>query len=76
VTATVVRRTPFQLHLLATVPKVIIKSGLPGLDGHEEELTEYICDVPGCPNFATHVLACIVGLGLVSAVCQEHHPSK
>jgi hypothetical protein len=72
----VVYRTPFRLHLLATVPRITIKSGLPDSDGQEEELVEYICDAPGCPNIATRVLGCIVGLGLVSAVCQEHLTSK
>jgi hypothetical protein len=71
-----VRRRPFRLHLLATVPRIIIKSGLLGSDGHEEELVEYICDTPGCPNVATHVLGCVLGLGLVSAVCGEHLPAK
>jgi len=25
-------------------------------DGREEELSDFICDIPGCPNVATHVL--------------------
>jgi len=58
------------------VPRITIKSGLPGSDGHEEELVEYFRDAPDCPNVANHVLGCVVGLGLVSAFCQEHSPSK
>ncbi len=49
-----------------------IKTGLTTPDGREELLTEYVCDHPGCPNIATHVLGCVMELGLVSAVCDEH----
>ena len=36
--------------------RVTIKTGLTTPDGHEEELTEYLCDYPNCPNFATRVV--------------------
>jgi hypothetical protein len=38
--------------------RVTIKTGLVGPDGREEELTEYMCDYPDCPNIATCVLGC------------------
>jgi len=60
----------------ATVPRVIIKTGFSTPDGIEEELAEYLCDTPGCPNIAVHVLGAVKGLGLFLAVCQEHLPSK
>jgi hypothetical protein len=58
------------------MPKVVIKTGLPGLDGREEELMEFVCDVPGCPNVAYNVLGCVPALGLFPAVCREHLPAK
>lgn len=43
-------------------------------DGGEEELTEYLCDWPDCPNPATHVLGCLRELGGSAAVCDRHAP--
>lgn len=63
-------------YIFGNVPRVIIKTGLLTADGHEEELAEYMCDTPGCPNVAVHVLGVVTGLGLFSAVCQEHVPLK
>jgi hypothetical protein len=57
------------------MPKIKIKTGLLGPDGREEELMEFICDVPGCPNVACNVLGGVRGLGLFFAVCQEHLPA-
>jgi len=54
------------------MPQVTIETGFVGLDGHEEKLTEYLCDWPGCPNIATHVLGFVRGIGMRSAVCDEH----
>ena len=54
------------------MPQVTIKSGMRAMDGHEEKLTEYLCDWPGCPNIATEVLGCVKELGVVSALCKEH----
>ena len=54
------------------IPQVTIKSGIAGPDGREEELTEYLCDWPGCPNVAEHALGCVKELGLPLAVCDEH----
>ena len=54
------------------MPQVKIKTGIAGPDGSEEELSEYLCDWPGCPNIAEDVLGCVRELGLSVAVCQEH----
>ena len=43
-----------------------------GEDGKEQTLTEYICDWPGCPNIAEHVLGVLIELRAFSAVCPEH----
>jgi hypothetical protein len=69
-------REIFFVTLVLTVPRVVIKTGLKGPDGREEELTEYMCDSPGCPNVASHVIGRALELGLFSAVCHEHEPSK
>jgi hypothetical protein len=54
------------------MPQVTIKSGIPGADGQEETLTEYICDWPDCPNIAVQVLGFIREIRACSAVCAEH----
>jgi len=54
------------------MPQVTIQTGFSGPDGHEEKLTEYLCDWPDCPNVATHVLGCVRGIGVHAAVCEEH----
>jgi hypothetical protein len=59
------------------MPLVTLKSGLPGPDGSEETLTQYLCDWPGCPNEAVHVLGCVAELRLMAVVCDEHRvPSR
>jgi hypothetical protein len=50
----------------------MIKTGLLDQDGREEQLSEYICDVPGCPNIATQVLGRVRELGVAHAVCPFH----
>ena len=40
----------------------------------QETLSEYICDVPGCPNVAEHVLGVVRELRAVVAVCGAHAP--
>jgi hypothetical protein len=57
-----------------TMPWVTIKTGVAAPDGREEELKEYFCDYPGCPNIATHVLGSIAALRLFVSVCEEHVP--
>jgi hypothetical protein len=56
------------------MPRVAIKTGFVAPDGSHEELTEYICDWPDCPNIATHALGCSRELGAAAAVCDEHRP--
>jgi len=56
------------------MPWVTIKTGLTAPDGHEENLTEYLCDYPGCPNPATQMLGCLVEFRLTAVVCEEHVP--
>jgi len=52
------------------MPSVILRTT--GADDKEETLTEYICDWPGCPNVAKHVLGVIPELRAMAAVCAEH----
>ena len=54
------------------MPRVTIKTGIAAPDGREEELSEYLCDWPGCPNIATQVLGCIREFGLSAVVCDHH----
>ena len=56
------------------MPRVTIKTGFMAPDGCEEELTEYLCDAPDCPNVATHAVGCIPELAASVAVCEEHVP--
>ena len=55
-----------------SMSRVRIKTGLTAPDGSEEELTEYLCDYPNCPNFATRMVGCLVELRLMAAVCEAH----
>jgi hypothetical protein len=54
------------------MPLVTVKAGVTGADGREEVLTEYLCDSPGCPNFAEHVVGCVREAGIRVALCREH----
>jgi len=56
------------------MPWITIKTDLTTRDGEEEELTEYLCDYPGCPNLATHMLGSVPALRLIASVCNEHLP--
>jgi hypothetical protein len=58
------------------MPQVTIKVGSVGLDGHEEVMTEYICDWPDCPNIAEQVLGCVRETGVYLALCKEHLPAN
>jgi len=55
-----------------SMSRIKIKTGLTSPDGSEEELTEYLCDYPNCPNFATQMVGCLVELRLMAGVCEEH----
>ena len=37
------------------MPRVTIRTGFIGADGREEELSDFVCDVPDCPNIATEI---------------------
>jgi hypothetical protein len=41
------------------MPRVTMRTGFIGADGQDEELSEFVCDAPGCPNIATDVLGCV-----------------
>ena len=56
------------------MPRVTIRTGFLAPDGREEELSEYLCDAPGCLNIATHVVACIKEIALSVVTCEEHAP--
>ena len=51
---------------------VKIKSGQTLPDGTDETLTEYMCDVTGCPNIAEHVIGVSVEIGAAFVVCATH----
>jgi hypothetical protein len=52
--------------------RVTLRTGFIGADGHEETVTEYLCDWPDCPNIAVHTLGVVLEIGAMSAVCEEH----
>lgn len=54
------------------MPRVTIRTGILAADGQEEELSEYLCDWPDCPNIATQVVGCVKEIGLSTAMCHEH----
>jgi hypothetical protein len=56
------------------MPIIRIKTGFLTADGQEETLTEYVCDAPGCPNVALHVLGVVRELRAAVVVCEEHTP--
>ena len=51
--------------------RVTIKTGFMDSDGREEELIEYLCDYPDCPNIASKVVGCRA-LRMMAAVCDVH----
>ena len=51
------------------MPRVTIRmSG----DGQVEELSEYLCDYPDCPNIATEVVGHAKEIAATVVVCAEH----
>lgn len=54
------------------MPHVKYKTRFIRADGREEELTEYLCDWPGCSNIADHVVGCVKEIALSIALCAEH----
>jgi hypothetical protein len=60
------------------MPRITIRATFRTPEGQEEEdvLTEYLCDSPGCPNVAVHLLGCIAELRAIAVVCDEHLPKR
>jgi hypothetical protein len=58
------------------MPQVTIRTGFETEDGHEEILTEYLCDWPGCQNIATQMLGCGTRTGIPVAICEEHAATR
>lgn len=54
------------------MPQVVIATGIIGEDGTEEILSEYLCDVPGCPNYASQAIGLSSQRGIGLALCSEH----
>ena len=54
------------------MPRVTIATGFTADDGLEEVLSEYLCDVQGCPNPASYVVGFARELGGGFAVCAGH----
>lgn len=54
------------------MPNVTVRTGMLGPDGHEERITEYLCDSPGCPNIATQMVGCVMEIRFCVALCDEH----
>lgn len=57
------------------MPHVTVKSGVTSPDGSEDKLAEYLCDWPGCPNIANHVLGRVREIGAMVVLCDEHAPT-
>jgi hypothetical protein len=58
------------------MPRVTIRTGFFAPDGHEEELSEYLCDWPDCPNVATQVVGCVREFGASTVLCHKHAARK
>jgi len=58
------------------IPQVTIKTGIITADGHEEQITEYLCDWPECANIAILVLGYAKEIGACAAVCDQHTPKS
>ena len=54
------------------MPRVTIPTGIFGPDGREEELSEFLCDAPDCPNIATEAIGCLREFGQSAMMCAEH----
>ena len=53
------------------MPRVTLRAP-DSADGKEDTVSEYICDSPGCPNVAVHVVGVVRQLGTLVAVCADH----
>ena len=54
------------------MPGVRIRTGMIDATGHEEVLSEYLCDWPDCPNVAEHVVGVVRELGAAVVMCDQH----
>jgi hypothetical protein len=53
------------------MPRVTLRAP-DSADGKKDTVSEYICDSPGCPNVAVHVVGVVRQLGTSVAVCADH----
>jgi hypothetical protein len=53
------------------MPRVTLRAA-DSADGKEDTVSEYICDVPDCPNVAVHVVGVVRELRTFVAVCADH----
>jgi hypothetical protein len=54
------------------MPWMGINTGVPGADGQEIVLSEYLCDWPDCANVAEQVVGVVRELRRAFVVCREH----
>ena len=52
------------------MPRVTLR--IEAADDQASTLTEYICDMPNCPNVAEHVIGVVRELRAFVAVCSAH----
>ena len=57
------------------MPRVTIRTGFIGADGREEELSDFVCDAPDCPNIATEIVGSVEARA-VAVLCHEHASRK
>jgi hypothetical protein len=53
------------------MPRVTLRAR-ESADGKEDTVSEYLCDLPDCPNVAVHVVGVVRELRTVVAVCAYH----
>jgi hypothetical protein len=53
------------------MPRVTLRAP-ESADSKEDTVSEYICDMPDCPNVAVHVVGVVRELRTVVAVCAYH----
>jgi len=54
------------------MPRVVIKTGIVGSDGRETVLEDYLCDWPGCPEVAEHVVGVVREIATAVVLCDRH----
>jgi hypothetical protein len=53
------------------MPRVTLRAH-ESADGEEDMVSEYLCDLPDCPNVAVHVVGVVRELRTFVAVCAYH----